>query len=232
MKARRLVGAVLLAAIGAAFALAVWAAVHGNDTDEATPATVTERTTTTTAPRPDPVEHPEAAELYDIVNASGTLTVHATYDVKVTAKPDATITQELWRKGDSVRQDTTLQDATGMSKIALIHTAERTVLCQQPPGGQYTCGLVAPNQASSFDAVRTTLLSRLGQQDPEVRDDTIAGRAVRCFTVSAEESSELCATKDGLLVRIAAQEGSFELVTAEPTVDDSAFTPPATPGAS
>jgi hypothetical protein len=113
----------------------------------------------------------------------------------------------------------------------MLDLTDRVVLCQQPPGGEYSCGLVSEDQATAFEELRANLLDDLGDQEVVVEEDEIDGRAVRCFAIAVATGGEICATDEGLLVRIASPEGSFELLDAEMEVDDAVFTPPATPSA-
>jgi hypothetical protein len=135
----------------------------------------------------------------------------------------------MWQKGKAYRQDSAA--ATGGGTAMLLKLEDRVVLCQQPAGGKFTCTLASETQVSSFDTVRSSLLSHLATSQLTARDATIAGRSVRCFSVPEPEKLELCATPEGVFARISAPEGTFELLSLEDEVDDSVFIPPATPGA-
>jgi hypothetical protein len=229
MSSKRIVGALLLLAIGAGLGLGVAAMVGGDDDDPSVADLPVE--TTTTVERPDEDRNPEAAELYDLVTAFTGLTVHATYRVEVADRPEATSIIEIWQKDGQVRQEATVQAGPGANgKVAILDLDDRVVLCQQPPGGDYTCGLVSEDQVTAFDSLRTNLIADLAEQDVEVRDDTVDGRDVRCFSIAVAQASEICVTDDGVLARIASPEGSFELIDFDTDVEDDVFTPPATPG--
>ncbi|MGH9274826.1 MAG: hypothetical protein ACRDZU_09280 [Acidimicrobiales bacterium] len=229
MSSKRIVGALLLLVIGAGMGLGV-AAMVGDDDDEPTGADLPVETTTTVE-RPDESQNPEAAELYDLVTAFTGLTLHASYRVEVADRPEATSTIEIWQKEGQVRQEATVEAGAGAGgKIALLDLVDRVVLCQQPPGGDYSCGLVSEEEATAFDSLRTNLIADLADQDVEVRNDTIDGREVRCFSIAVAEASEICVSDEGVLTRIASPEGSFELIEFDTEVDDDVFTPPATPG--
>jgi hypothetical protein len=108
---------------------------------------------------------------------------------------------------------------------------DRTVYCERPIDGDWVCGLLPESTQTTFSALRSGLLTGLGDQEVTARDDVIDGRDVRCFVVeNAQASSELCATPEGVLVTITGPEGIFELLELSDTVDDAVFTPPATPG--
>jgi hypothetical protein len=229
---KRVVGVILLLVVGAGLGLGIAAMVRddGSGGDDAAGPVVTPETTTTVQ-RPDASTHPEAAELFDLVNAFAELTVHARYKVTVANNPDASQEIEIWQKEGKVRQEATVpQPGGGTGKVALLDLGDRVVLCQQPPGGVYSCGLVSDSQATAFDQLRDNLVGGLADQTVTVKERTIGKRSVRCFTVSSA-GGELCADADGLLVRIASPEGSFELLEADDDVKDAVFTPPATPGA-
>lgn len=230
MKGRRTVAAVILVALGAGIGVGVAALVDGNDDEQASPPRPT-AVTTTTVERPDPRVNPAAAELYDLVNGFSGVTLHATYRVVLTDRPEANSVIEIWQKSGHVRQDATIEQAgTGTSRLTILNLEDRIVFCQQPPRGQYTCGLVPEAQATAFDAIRANLVAEIRGQQIKVHDANIGGRDVRCFTVETGTAGELCATPEGVLVRITAQEGSFELIDLETDVDDAVFTPPAIPG--
>jgi hypothetical protein len=227
---RRAVAAVVLLAIGAAMALSFVLLVGGDDDDPKDEHEAQAETTTTIA-RPDATTDPAAAELFDLVSAFGEKTLHARYELAVTARPDTEMTVELWQLDGEVRQDAEVRDSTGTTRLALLDLTERTILCQQPPGGAFTCGLINATEATAFDSLRVNLLAELADQEVEVRDDTIDEQPVRCFTVASATTSELCVTEDGIIATITAPEGSFELIEADGDVDASVFTPPAEPAA-
>jgi hypothetical protein len=232
MTAKRIVGALVLLAVGAGLGLGVAAMVGGDDDggDDATTEDLPVETTTTIE-RPDEATNPGAAELYDLVTAFGERTLHARYRVEVAGRPEATSVIEIWQKDGKVRQEATIEAGPSANgKVVLLDLEDRVVLCQAPPDGEYTCGLVSEEQATSFEALRTGLLSELGQQDVSVRDATVDGEPLRCFAVEVAQASELCATEDGVLASIESAEGTFRLLDYDTDVDDDVFTPPATPG--
>lgn len=231
MSSKRIIGALLLLAIGAGIGLGFATLVGGDDDDDDAGGEDLPVETTTTVERPDESENPEAAELYDLVTAFTDLTLHARYRVEVTERPEAASIIEIWQKDGQVRQEATVEAGAGAGgRIAMLDLTDRVVLCQQPPGGEYSCGLVSEDEATAFDSLRTNLIADLAEQEVEVRDDTIDGRDVRCFTVAAAAAGEICVTDDGVLARISSPEGSFELIEFDTEVDDDVFTPPATPG--
>jgi hypothetical protein len=223
---RRVGAVVVLVAIGTGIGIGLATAFRdddggsGDSGDDATPRT------TLAIERPDAAENPEAAELFDLVTAFPALTLHAKYKVTVAGGASATEV-EIWQKGGKVRQDASLAQ---QGRVTIINLGDQVVLCQQPPNGKYTCGEVPETQQTAFESLRTNLLAGLAEQKVTVRDAEVGGRDVRCFTVEAANTSELCITSDGVLARITAPQGSFELLEAENTVDDSVFEPPAPPG--
>lgn len=234
MSSKRIIGALLLLAIGAGLGVGFAAMIGGDDDDGDDDASTTTLPfeSTTTVERPDEDENPEAAELFDLVTAFTDLTLHARYRVEVAERPEASSIIEIWQKDGQVRQEATVEAGAGAGgKIAMLDLTDRVILCQQPPDGDYSCGLVSEQEATAFDSLRTNLIADLADQEVEVSDDTIDGRDVRCFRVAAAAAGEICVTDEGVLARISSPEGSFELIEFETEVDDDAFTPPATPGA-
>jgi hypothetical protein len=231
MTAKRIIGALVLLAMGAGIGLGVAAMVRDDDDGDATTTQDLPVETTTTIGRPDEAANPGAAELYDLVTAFGDLTLHAKYRVEVAGRPEATSVIEIWQKDGKVRQEATIESGPSANgKVALLDLEDRVVLCQAPPDGEYSCGLVSEEQATSFEALRTGLLTELGDQDVSVRDATVDGQQLRCFSVAVAEASELCANEDGVLASIDSAEGTFKLLDYDTEVDEAVFTPPATPG--
>ena len=230
MTPKRIVGALLVLAVGVGIGFGV-AAMTGDDDDPAAVDLPVE--TTTTVERPDEAKNPEAAELYDLITDFTGLTLHARYRVEVTGRPEATSTIEIWQKDGKVRQEATVESGPNANgKVAMLDLEDRVVLCQQPAGGQYSCGLVAEDETTAFESLRTNLIADLEDQDVTVRDETEEGHALRCFAIAAAETNEICVTEDGVLARITSPEGSFELIDVDTEVDEAVFTPPATPGTS
>ncbi len=231
MSAKRIIGALLLLAIGVGIGVGVALSVSGDDDDEPRTTDLPVETTTT-VDRPDEDENPEAAELYDLVTAFADLTVHARYQVEVAERPGAGSIIEIWQKDGQVRQEATIASPQGEGRIAMLDLADRVILCQQPPGGEYSCGLVSEQQATAFEELRNNLLDDLADQEVVVEDDEIDGRATCAASRSRPPRPARSASPTtGLLVRIASPEGTFELIEVEMEVDDEVFTPPATPGA-
>lgn len=228
---RWIAGAVLLMAVGAALALAGVTALDRNDDATTSSEPAAEPTERQTVERPDAEANPAAAELYDLVSSFADLTLHARYRVEVAARPGMTSMIDVWQKDGRVRQEAEVDGGDGTGRLVVLDLDDRVLLCQQPPEGRYTCDRVPDAQATSLEQLRTGLLTGLADQEVDARDDTIDGRAVRCFVVAAQSASELCATPDGVLVRVRAPEGSFELVELDTEVDDSVFTPPGPVGA-
>lgn len=235
MSARRIVAGVVLLAIGVGLGVGLMLAITGDDDGDdgrASDGTLPTATTTTEPTRPDEATNPEAAELYDTVIAFTERTVYAKYRVEVAARPDATSIIEVWQKDGKLRQDAIVEDPEkGEGRLAVLDLGDRVVLCQQPPAGQFSCGLVSEEQATTYEQLRVGLLADLEDQEITARDETVEGRDLRCFTVELAEASELCVTESGVLARISGPQGNFELLETSDEVDDSVFVPPAEPGA-
>lgn len=241
---RQVLWAVGFTALGAAVALGV-NAVADSDPGGGPASAPTGMPTPLEIPSPvppDPDENPEAAEFFDIVSSFQTLELHATYRITLSARPGDASEVEIWQKDGQFRQEADAQSADGsaQARIVLLSLTDRTVYCEQPPDGEWVCGLLPESTQTTFSSLRSGLLTGLGEQEVTVRDDDIDGREVRCFVVepaedvdateAPSEPSELCATPEGVLVTISGPEGTFELLELETAVDDAVFTPPATPG--
>lgn len=137
---------------------------------------------------------------------------------------------EVWRKEDFARQDTEASDGTKRVRSAVFQLPVGNVACQRSGEEPWTCSKLPPG-APTPDQILSRVTGELEGRNVTARDDTIAGRKVRCFTVAAttegQEEMEVCATFEGVPVLLAAGGARLELVELTEEADQAVFTPPA-----
>jgi hypothetical protein len=172
--------------------------------------------TTTTPPSP---EHQQILEL---LMAGRRARSHATYAGTSSGSP---VTLDVQRDGGRMRQELTSEK--GAFRAIEIYYQGQTTTCQQAPGAELRCSS-APATADDADGLIGSSLDSLGDDHIIASDDTIDGRAVRCFTFGADgKAGSACFTPAGLPVRIVTPDGDLHLTGLDDTVDGEAFTPPA-----
>lgn len=161
---------------------------------------------------------PDRQALLALLQSARGRTAHAVYEQSNGART------EVWRMGERTRTETVVENPDGgVERMVSIHGPTIDVLCQQTNGGSWTCEPSEP-QATFEQAVAEELALRDVQT---AAGSTIARREARCFTLSGEgDSTEVCVDDDGLIVRIASDATSMELLSSDVDVTDDDFTPP------
>lgn len=215
------------AALGAAVLLAVAAGTLLAARDGEEGRSPAPSATTPPAPPAPPRELDVAGrELVSVLAKGRALTFHARYQ-SAPAATGASLVVEVWRKDGLARQDTQLDDGRQVVRTAAIRKPDGQVSCRRLSEEPWTCAPL-PVGASSADQLLGQVAGDLEGRTVTSRDDTVGGRAVRCFTISGEgQTSELCATPEGIPVLLSTAGARLELVELREHVDDSLFTPPA-----
>lgn len=197
-------------------------------------------TTTTTAPATTTTVDPAtltgaARELYDRVTAGRSGTWHVQYVLTGSAVPsDATAAAlEIWRAGGQLRQETRLEQPTGLTHSVDIGGPTGTVACAEKPGAPLSCQQVSVQPLGADQDVLTGILEQLGPAPVTVRDDSIAGVAARCYDIagggsaaSGAAGATVCVTAEGVPVSFTS-DGLVATATLVGTdVDPSLFSPP------
>ena len=182
-------------------------------------------TTDTTIPLND-----AARELLALLEKDKNATFHARYAASSAEQPNASIMIETWRKPPRVRQDSEITSNGQRLKTISLLLGETAIRCAQLGDQSWSCRS-RPQESDVEDLLFGGVRDQLGKGPVTARDDVVDGRGVRCFTLEAEgRRSELCATPDGVPVRVESSEGaSLRLVGFDATVSDEVFVPPAEP---
>lgn len=171
--------------------------------------------TTTTAPA-SPGTTALAALLEDRLGAR----YHVVYDL-ATADVEGTATIEVWRDGDRVRTDTTVEaeDRSGSSSTFTGPGTARA--CTRAPGEDWSCQDVPEPERAALAELAGLLGPLEGIEVAEVVATDVAGRSARCFAATAGTVT-VCVVPGGPVARIA----GGGLVLAATSVDDDV--PPGT----
>ena len=219
MKRPVIVGVVVLAAAAVVAGLTL-----GSDSDSGDDrsATATTRSTTTTTPGP---LTGAAAELVALLDKGVQATSHIKYTARSSQAGSAAIDIELWRKGGKVRQDTFTASSNQRTLDLFAPTGGQH--CTKAGDGPWSCAPTKGGDAGP-DAFLSALRAQLSSATVAATDDTVAGRAVRCFAIEASsQKARLCLQGDGLTVAVQSDQASLELVSADSNVSDDVFTAPA-----
>ncbi len=173
---------------------------------------------------------PEGRELLALLGRGRTLTFHARYEGRAPERPAESLVIEVWRKGDLARQDTEASNGTTVVRSSVFQLPVGNIACQRSGEEPWRCSKLPPG-APSPDQILARVTGELEGRDVTARDDTVDGRAVRCFHVAGagegEQEMDVCATRDGVPVLIGAAGARLEMVQLDDEVDDATFTPPA-----
>lgn len=170
---------------------------------------------------------PASDALARILAAEERKTFHAVYAVQSSTGTTFTATGgkvELWRKPPRIRQDVTLTaEAPGLTEAAY-YTGSGTVVCVHNDAA-WSCHNEASRQPSVLDQI-----AKQASSSPVVETtQTIGSRSARCFGAGTGGTGiELCATADGIPVRITSGNFRYVLTVLETAVGDDVFKLPAT----
>ncbi|MGH2726173.1 MAG: hypothetical protein ACRDKS_04270, partial [Actinomycetota bacterium] len=215
MRRRRLVAVILLAVILAGIVTAVFIALGSGGSHEVK------------TPVPPVALDAAARELLDLMAKGQDGVYHVRYRTISAGQTGATLTVEIWRRGSTTRQDTVASDG-----IQSIHTAGFTlhdgnVACRRQGSAAWEC-MPVTGVRTTTQQITELATSELAGRTVTVRDEKVAGRPARCFTIVGEgQSSELCLSRDGVALRVSAGETRLELTSLDAAVPDAIFKPPA-----
>lgn len=169
---------------------------------------------------------PEGGELATLLAKGATQTFHARYRAVSPDQPDLTI--EYWRKPPRQRQDLVVSVSGQVGRTASFVLPGRTRSCVQEGPAPWKCEKVAGAPGGGPDAFLRLLVAQVGGPALDVRDDTVAGSAVRCFRFPVQAAiADVCATRTGVAARVSDGSSLIELTELTPSVPDRVFTPPA-----
>lgn len=170
---------------------------------------------------------PAAVELLDLLELGRSTTYHAVYE-GVSPEIEGTITLETWQSPPRIRQDSELTAEGTTIRTRTIGDDDGVVRCGQVQG-VWTCQ-TAPDATDPLGPVSNATIDQLTRGSVGVRDASVDDMPARCFTLrAAQGTSELCASPDGIVLRVTSAGSEIELVTLERDVevDGDLFEPPA-----
>jgi len=204
------------AAVGALVSLSA-----DDDDDRVGPAT----TTTTTQPVSD-----TGQELLDRLAAGRDLTLHLRFVDEEAAADEGTVTVELWRDGDRVRQDVILTAPGARTEISAFELPTGNVLCQRASESEWQCerSVSLATEAGEPAGLIEAAAADLAGAEVVATDEVISGEEARCYAIEADSGgSTLCVTEEGVPLRLAVQGSELTASVVERTVDGDVFDLPA-----
>lgn len=217
--------AVALAVI--AVGVAIWWLATGDDGDRSPDGRVDAPSGARPAPPPSVALDAEGQTLSELLATARDATYHATYQASTSS---GGYTLEVFRRDGNVRQDSVTETPGGPFRTAGLLVGGDTIICHQQPGAEWVCSETVGADAGVADGVFGTIVDGLGDVDVAVTEDTVGGRAVRCFGYEVETGpGSICVGDDGVPVRVVAGDTELVLVSRDEDVPDSAFEPPAVP---
>jgi hypothetical protein len=221
---RRLALVLVALLVGAAVIGAVAVVMGGDDDDGGQDGATASSTTTTHELSTD------AEELLARLAEGRQTAVHVRLASAEDALAGGTVTVEIWRDGDLVRQDVQLDSATSRTEVSAFQLADGNAICQREAEGPWTCQRAASVATENGDPVGLIEAVAANLQGAEVTgaDEEIDGTAVRCYAIERPDgTSELCLTEDGVPMRLATEGQVLTATSVEREVPGDVFTPPA-----
>ncbi len=170
-----------------------------------------------------------ARELVALLDRAKAHTYHARYTASSPELADnAEIRIETWRRPPSVRQDNELPFQGRVVMTSVFIRPEGSVQCRRAGDQPWSCQPVPPEEAAEADSLTGGVLEQLQNGTVSARNATVDQRPVRCFTLTVDgKDSELCATDEGVPVRVRSGSSEVRLVQLETEVSSGVFEPPA-----
>jgi hypothetical protein len=169
----------------------------------------------------------EGQTLADLLASGRDATYHATYGASTSS---GGYTLEVFRHDGNVRQDSVTETPRGTFRTAGLLVGGDTIICHQQPGAEWVCSESVGADDGVADGVFGTIVDALGAVDVAVTEETVDGRAVRCFAYEVETGpGSMCLRDDGVPVRVVAGDTELVLTSIDEDVPESVFQPPAAP---
>lgn len=215
MRARILAGVAVVGLVGALFAVGA--------TSVSEPDTADARSDREPSDRDELDE--AAQDLLALLEQGRTVTYHAVYSGS-SPEVDGAIRLETWQAPPQVRQDTELQVRGQVVRTRTIGNGTGVVRCAQLDA-TWSCRRASAAE-DPLGPVSQATVDQITRGSVAMRHTTVDGRPVRCYTLrTAEGTSELCATEQGIVVRVSAADSLLQLESLEFDVSDELFEPPA-----
>lgn len=210
---------VVLVGLVAGSALSVTGGDDSDDPERAEPTTTIDARTLSATAR----------ELVALLDEAKRHTYHARYTASSPELADnAQIRIETWRRPPRVRQDNELPFQGRMVATSVFVRPEGGVQCRRVGDQPWNCQALPPEKAADADSLTGGVREQLQKGSVSARNATVEQRQVRCFTLTVDgKESELCATSEGVPVRVRSGASEVRLVQLDTEVSDGVFDPPA-----
>lgn len=204
--------------------VAIWLANRDDDNDKKPSAKPT-------LGAPGQVLDTDGEQLATLLGDARGHTFHARY--KVLADPKVTggkLSLEWWNKDGQSRIDTTRTNDGQVVKTASIVNGDNGALCQQLGTQGWSCHKITVPGPGDPNGMIASLTGQLSGRSITQHKGTVAGHEALCFHVSASSGAEaidVCTNSDGVLLRNASADVSYEITSLDSDVPDSVFKAPA-----
>ena len=224
----------IIAMLGLVAGTLAFASSNGTTTSTQASSTTTTSTLPVTTTTLDPSKLPPVGQdLYTLIQAGRASQYHVRYLLSGTAVPTTATTAilEVWRSADQVRQETRLEEPTGVTHSINIGGPSGTVACQEQPNVALSCQQVSTDPLRPDDDFLASITDRLGAAATiDVAPSTVDDLAARCFVLDAADTtnrSEVCLTDAGVPLRVDSGGLTATADAVDTAVDPSVFVPPA-----
>jgi hypothetical protein len=210
--------------VGGAIVGAIAVATSGDD-DDSGPSADASTTTTTAAPLSD-----DAQDLIARLERGRSGAVHVRMASAEGALAGGSVTVEIWRDDDLVRQDVTLDSPGSHTEVSAFQLTDGNVICQRTAAdAPWECQRSVSVASENGDPVGLIEAVAANLQSAKVTatDDDVDGTPVRCYAIERPDgTSSLCLSEDGVPMRLSTQGQELTARSVDHEVDGVVFTPP------
>jgi hypothetical protein len=236
LKQRKTAGLITLVAL---FGLLAGTLAFTNASDSTTASTngSTSTTATTVAPTTttlDPTKLPPTGQdLYALIQSSRTTEYHVRYQLSGGSVPTTATSAalEVWRSPGQIRQETRLEEPSGVTRSVNIGGPTGTVSCQEQPNVSLVCQQVSTDALQPQDDFLASITDRMGAAKSfTVNPTNLNGLDARCFVLDDTDPAtraEVCLTDTGVPLKVDSNGLVATAEVVEDVVDPSVFVPPA-----
>ncbi len=201
------------------------ALVLGDDAEADRRAEVSDTTTTTAAPLTDAAE-----ELLDRLEHGREQPQHVLFEQEAPGADGASMTVEIWRDGDRVRQDLVLAAPGVRTELRAFQLPEGNVICQRTGEAAWQCETAVSTATENGEpaGIVEAAAANLEGAEVTVSDEEILGAAVRCYAIDGQSgASTMCVTDDGVPMRLGVEGQELTATKVDREVDPAVFALPA-----
>lgn len=169
-----------------------------------------------------------ARDLAELLAQGRTGTYHAVYHGTASSGEGGTLTLETWAKAGRFRQDTVVDVGGEPFHRANFVLPDTGAACTRLGDAPWSCGPAAPSDEQGADLLSGNTLDQLRQAAVGESPGEVEGHRARCFTITYDaQTTELCASEDGVPLRIRSQASELLIELLEDDVPDDVFEFPA-----